>query len=339
MKIVAHLQQDARKPFTSIAKELGLPESTVRKRVAKLQRLGILHFAAFADPLRLGFQYWSLIQLKVDLRVLVDIATKIAAYPEVFFVGITTGEHDLFVAAVFRSNADLLRFLAVRLLGMAGVRRSSTSNVLKIVKRRGPFFGAGDRSLTPRRSHPTPVSFDDDETPSFEIEPLDKQIIAQLQTDGRKPLAQVATALGISESSVHTRVARLKKRGALVFETFADPLQLGFQYWALMNLRVEPRRLGEIAARLVTFPELFFVGLTTGDYDVFAAGVFQSNDELLAFLTQRIARIPGITDISTMNVVKLVKRQLVYPLSNDIGTTHHQPRRTLHGPASAHPRR
>lgn len=316
MEIIAHLQEDARKPFTAIAEELGLPESTIRKRVTRLQKQGLLHFTVFADPLRLGFQYWSLIQVKIDLSMLEATAAQIARSPEIFFVGITAGEYNLFVAGVFRSNADLLTFLTTRLPDLPGFEMSATSNVLRIVKRRGPLFGHRNR-LSPGH-HPRVVPLAPAEGTLADVDLLDKQVIAQFQMDGRRSFAQVATTLGISEATVHKRIARLKELGILRFEAFADPLRLGFQYWALINFSVAPKRVLEVAATLAEFPELFFVGITTGHTDVFVAGVFRSNDELLRFLSDGIGRNPWIRSVSTTNVLKLVKRQLVYPLSADL---------------------
>ncbi|MBI2525091.1 MAG: Lrp/AsnC family transcriptional regulator [Candidatus Rokubacteria bacterium] len=313
LEIIARLQDDARMPFTAIAEELGLSESTVRKRVARLQKLGILHFTAFADPLRLGFQYWAQIQVMLDLATLETTAAELAKYPEIFFVGITATEYNLFLAGIFRSNADLLNFLTSRLSKMPGFRTSITSNVLKIFKRRGLFFADQPRRARRRSRILAGPSGADSDDP-VRVGSQDKMIIALLQADGRKSLSRVAAELGIAEATAHRRVARLQQLGILHFEAFADPLRLGFQYCALLSLSVTPNRVSEVAARLATFPQLFFVSVTTGQCDIFVAGAFRSNEDFLRFLTRDIANIHWITGVSATNVLRLVKRQLLYPL-------------------------
>ena len=306
--IVAHLQQDARKPFTAIAEELGLSESTVRKRVAQLEELGLLRFAAFADPLRLGFQYWVLIDLRVDLRKLVSTAERVARYPEVFFVSITTGDYNLFVAAVLRSNADLQAFITQRLGTITAVQRTRTVNILKLITR-GPLFGAErTRRFMVKRSERRPRG--PAET-THTVDPLDVRIISVLQNAGRKSFAKVAGALGVSEATVHKRVGRLTRLGILRFETFADPLRVGLQYWVILHLRVELPRIESIAERLSAVPGVFFVGVTTGDYDIFVGAVFRSNEDLLRVLTGALPRISGILSVSLANVLRLVKREPV----------------------------
>lgn len=311
IEIIKQLQSDARKPFTAIADELGLPESTVRKRVDRLEATGVLQFTGFADPLRLGFQYWSYVAVKVELSALERTAKAVALHDEVFFTGITTGEYNVFIAAVFRSNTDLLHFLNERLPKIPGIIETATSNVLRIYKRTGHLFF----HATPGSSRSKPLRAKAEE--EADISQIDLRIMAAVQRDGRKSFAQVASFLDISESTVHNRVQRLRHLGILQFEAYADPLRLGYPNWALFQFRVEARQPPALAARLAQFPELFFVGVTTGLYDIFAAGAFRSSEDMLGFLTSKIADLSAIRSVTTTNVIKLVKRQLAYPLTVD----------------------
>jgi DNA-binding Lrp family transcriptional regulator len=315
IEIIKLLQSDARKPFTAIGEELGLPESTVRKRVDRLEATGVLQFTGFADPLRLGFQYWSYISIKVEFSALERTARAIASHHEVFFAGIITGEYNLFIAAVFRSNTDLLHFLNERLPKTPGIVETATSNVLRIFKRTGHLFYHDAPSVSRAKL----VRAEIEEEP--DISQIDLRIMAALQIDGRKSFAQVASQLDVSESTVHNRVQRLRELGILQFEAYADPLRLGYPNWALFQFSVEARQPPAVAAHLAQFPELFFVGVTTGLHDVFAAGAFRSNEDVLAFLMTKVSGLPSIRSVTTTNVLKLVKRQLVYPLTAD-GKTH-----------------
>lgn len=310
IKIISQLQSDARKPFTAIAEELGLPESTVRKRVDKMEEVGIIRFTGFADPLRLGFQYWSWISINVELSALEKVAHTLAQSPEIFFVGLTTGPSNLFVAGVFKSNHDLFSFLNLKLAKLPGIIDTATSNVLKILKRTGHLFQKPAHKLERVRSQ------EPDANGVHEISDVDFKIIAVLQIDGRKSFAQVASQLGIAESTVHTRVSRLRELGILQFEAYADPLRLGFQNWALLHFRVKPRQALNAGTQLAQLQELFFVGLATGASDIVAAGVFRSNEEYLSFLTNKVAKIAAVDIVATTTVLRLMKRQLAYPLDN-----------------------
>jgi hypothetical protein len=52
-----------------------------------------------------------------------------------YWVGITTGTHDLHVGAVFRSDGEPLDFVTGRLSKMPGILRTSTSSILELIKR------------------------------------------------------------------------------------------------------------------------------------------------------------------------------------------------------------
>lgn len=135
VRIIECLQRDARAPVTSIAEKLRMPVSSVRHRVQRLVQAGILEFAAMTNPLRLGYQVWALIEIQVEISQIEQVAQKLARAPEVYLVGITTGRYDIHVGAVFRTNEEFLDFLIKRLSKIPGIVRTSSSPILRVVKR------------------------------------------------------------------------------------------------------------------------------------------------------------------------------------------------------------
>lgn len=53
-RIIAHLQEDGRKPYAAIGKEIGLSEAAVRQRVRALTDAGVIQIVAVSDPLQVG---------------------------------------------------------------------------------------------------------------------------------------------------------------------------------------------------------------------------------------------------------------------------------------------
>ena len=135
LDIIRCLQDDARSSFARIAGRLRVPESTVRHRLNRLVKDGVVEFATLTNPLHMGYQVWVLIDIQTELRRTRAVAERIAAAPEVYWVGITTGTHDLHVGAVFRSNEELLDFVTRRLSKIPGIVRASTSSILELIKR------------------------------------------------------------------------------------------------------------------------------------------------------------------------------------------------------------
>jgi Lrp/AsnC family transcriptional regulator for asnA, asnC and gidA len=73
-QIIEMLQQDGRRPFTQIARDLGLSEAGVRQRVQNLIEEKVMQIVAVTDPLTLGFQLFAMIGIRADGGRLIEIA-------------------------------------------------------------------------------------------------------------------------------------------------------------------------------------------------------------------------------------------------------------------------
>ena len=71
------------------------------------------------------------------------------------------------------------------------------------------------------------------------LDSISKAIIEQLQADGRRAYARIATAVGLSEAAVRQRVARLVDAGVMQIVAVTNPLQLGFARQAMIGIKAE----------------------------------------------------------------------------------------------------
>lgn len=140
---------------------------------------------------------------------------------------------------------------------------------------------------------------------------LDRSIIEHLQDDGRRPFTQIAAALGVSEAAIRARTNRLVERGVLQVVGVADPGKLGFQQ-ALIGIRCEPGKLLEVADALAGLPDVDYVVVTTGRYDILIEAVAEDNEGLLSFLGERLQRIEGVRDTETFTYLRVVKQTYQY---------------------------
>lgn len=132
--IIKCLQQDGRRPYAQIGRQLKVPEATVRQRAERLISRGIVQVVGITDPLAMGFQQPALIGLKVEAGKLEKIAEQIASLDEVTYVVITAGRFDLFCEVVCEDNEHLLRVLTDRLASIDGIRSTETLVELRFVK-------------------------------------------------------------------------------------------------------------------------------------------------------------------------------------------------------------
>ncbi len=134
LAIIRILQQDGRRAYTDIAAELGISEGTVRHRVATLTEAQALKIVGVADPYHLGFDALALIGISVEPGALDKVIEPIAAFEEVTFLFLTSGDFDLMAEVMCRDRNHLADFLTSQLRQVPGVLRTQTHYVLKAYK-------------------------------------------------------------------------------------------------------------------------------------------------------------------------------------------------------------
>jgi Lrp/AsnC family transcriptional regulator for asnA, asnC and gidA len=144
--------------------------------------------------------------------------------------------------------------------------------------------------------------------PIDEVSDLDKRIIEHLQEDGRRPFTRIAAELGVSEAAVRARTNRLVDGGIVQIVGVTDPLRLGFGQMAMIGVRCEADRLLDVAERVATFPEVDYVVLTAGSYDLLIETVCEDNEALLRFLAERLRTVDGVRETETFVYLRMVKQ-------------------------------
>ncbi|MDH5278618.1 MAG: Lrp/AsnC family transcriptional regulator, partial [Actinomycetota bacterium] len=119
------------------------------------------------------------------------------------------------------------------------------------------------------------------------LDDVSKAIIEQLQEDGRRPYATIGRAVGLSEAAVRQRVQRLLESGVMQIVAVTDPLTVGFTRAAMIGIRVDGDM--EVAAEhLEAMPEVDYVVITAGAYDLLVEVVCEDDDHLLEVINKRI---------------------------------------------------
>src|SRR5918993_3640655 len=109
------------------------------------------------------------------------------------------------------------------------------------------------------------------------LDDVARSIIEQLQEDGRRSYARIASAVGLSEAAVRQRVQRLLDAGVMQIVAVTDPMQVGFPRQALVGVR-STGDVRDIADRLATLPEVDYVVVTAGSFDVLLEVVCEDDD-------------------------------------------------------------
>jgi Lrp/AsnC family transcriptional regulator, regulator for asnA, asnC and gidA len=143
--------------------------------------------------------------------------------------------------------------------------------------------------------------------PPAALDQVSKAIIEQLQQDGRRSYAAIGKVVGLSEAAVRQRVQRLVDSGVMQVVAVTDPLELGFARQAMVGIRVSGP-LEPVADALADLPEIDYVVITAGSFDLLAELVCESDDHLLSLISEKIRTIEGVVSTETFMYLRLRKQ-------------------------------
>jgi Lrp/AsnC family transcriptional regulator for asnA, asnC and gidA len=144
-------------------------------------------------------------------------------------------------------------------------------------------------------------------TPSVVIDEIDKGLVEALQSDGRMPYTRLAAEVGLSEAAVRQRVQRLVESGVMQIVGVTNPLLLGFRRVAMVGIRVE----GDVRAAadtLASIPEVDYVVIVAGSFDIMIEVVAEDDEALLSLLIDKVRVISGVRSTETFTYLSLHKQ-------------------------------
>lgn len=137
------------------------------------------------------------------------------------------------------------------------------------------------------------------------IDELDLRILDLLQADGRMPFVKIAEQLGVSDTTVRTRVDRLVRRFGVKFVVDVDPNDLGLVYVYIV-VGVQGAALARGVERMTALPEVIFLARTVGTHDLMAEAICRDHEDLMRLLDE-IRAIPGVVRMDTLTVLRVEK--------------------------------
>ena len=134
-KIIEMLQEDSRKPFVEIAKELGLSDPTIHVRVKKLQEAGIIEkFTAVLVPAKVEKGIAAFVEINVKPNTIEDVIEHLDGLEEVLEIHETFGDYDLIAKLRAKTNEDLRDLVAREIRTIPHIVNTKVTTVLKTRK-------------------------------------------------------------------------------------------------------------------------------------------------------------------------------------------------------------
>lgn len=134
-RIIMALEDDGRRPYREIARDLGVAEATVRSRVQRLTQSGWIRITAVGDPLKLGVPVAAITLIRTRAGRSQEAAEALTAVPNVRFVGSSFGSADIIIQTLHSSIGALHEFVSERLpREIPGVESTETFQLARVHK-------------------------------------------------------------------------------------------------------------------------------------------------------------------------------------------------------------
>ena len=127
-KILLHLEKDGRKPYSEIAKSIGISNTMVHQRVARLKKIGVLKGAGIIlDERKLGYEWSAFTGLVLkedsDSKKIIEELKKIPEVTECYYI---TGQYTLYIRIVAKSNAHMRELLYDKIDNISGILKTES---------------------------------------------------------------------------------------------------------------------------------------------------------------------------------------------------------------------
>ena len=135
LAIVEYLMQDGRMSSSEIARKIGdVSERSVRYRIDRLVREGVIKISAIANPRAIGFVVVADVFMEVESDSIINVAREMTKYDCVSYVACAIGESDVSVQVVGHDNDEIYQFVTNVIGKVPGVRKTTTSIVPMVLK-------------------------------------------------------------------------------------------------------------------------------------------------------------------------------------------------------------
>jgi len=145
-------------------------------------------------------------------------------------------------------------------------------------------------------------------TENYRFDDLDYAILRLLQKNARLPYAQIAKSLDSTLGTIRNRIQKMVAHKIIRFWGRIDPHRVGFKTPANIHISVQPSGLIEhVANQIAEFPEVSYVALMTGDFDLEVDVWCRDHAHLTRLITERLQKIEGVASTKTSLVLKVIK--------------------------------
>ena len=146
---------------------------------------------------------------------------------------------------------------------------------------------------------------------SFQLDQIDRELLAQLQARAKITNAQLAEHVGLAPASTLERVRKLESRGFIKsYHAKLDPKKLGLHTALLLQIKLHALTKEQVAAfsqAIATTPGVVECYQVVGSADFFAKVITTDLEAYQQVVMHRLSEIKEIKDIKSFVITAAVK--------------------------------
>ncbi|MEM3459550.1 MAG: Lrp/AsnC family transcriptional regulator [Candidatus Bathyarchaeia archaeon] len=142
------------------------------------------------------------------------------------------------------------------------------------------------------------------------LDTTDLKILEALQEDARQTYTDIGKHLGIAHSTVYDRIKRMEKYGIITkYTAVIDAEKAGTKgITAIMTVYTDPKESEKVAEKLCQAPQVIEVYTSLSEeLQIIAKVIAENQEDLHAFIANRVAPLSGVLRIRTSIVTKKFK--------------------------------
>lgn len=139
----------------------------------------------------------------------------------------------------------------------------------------------------------------------------DREILGQLQADGRTRVAALAERIALSPSATLRRIQALEAEGVITgYRALLDARKLGYGVRAFVDVnvdRADPETVEQLVQRIVAMPEVLSCYMVSGQVDFVLEVVATDLGTYADFIDHALLGLRGVKDASSRLVLRTIK--------------------------------
>ncbi|CAM3797033.1 Lrp/AsnC family transcriptional regulator [Aeromonas bestiarum] len=150
------------------------------------------------------------------------------------------------------------------------------------------------------------------------MDKVDRSILAELQSDGRLSVTELAERIGLSVSPCHRRVRALEETGVIRgYRAQLDPANLGLNFYAIVFVTLREGDRQAVAAfeqAVMAIPQVIQAQRLFGDPDYLLNVITRDLSAFQRLYDEQLSALPSVQRLTSTLVMKSVVQERPLPL-------------------------